>query len=433
MKKENIEKKERKSLSSKDSWSKIGKGLISNQACLESGKMPFYWAILIFVISVVITWIPFLKNGYTTDNSKSLESSTSAEIDKGIKSFLNADYTKKFTVKSGDKTLEMSTALGELTTEAATSENVNKKIKNEITTVLKGTYNDNGSRTNTYVKSANVTNLSYDYYFDSFSTSKSSQIDNPNATTTSTSSSTSTTYDYDNSGMNVYLMTYYFPTLNRTNTNGKFNQYFQNFVYDEVFNLDSDGKMQNYPHSFMVLTQDEIAIYIFSLNSYKNLSYTKALIGNLNDAFANVTSDTNFVTFLNKGNNSISISDLFTNFRYMVNDAVKTSAIASIWNSILMLSCIDLGTVVVAAIILLIMHKRKSSIMRDVNYFNTLFESCTFFVTPAILAMAVGFFNTSWAYMIIIAGVLIRVVWSSSKLMPPVGSEQDKPLYQARS
>lgn len=163
------------------------------------------------------------------------------------------------------------------------------------------------------------------------------------------------------------------------------------------------------------------------------MNITNTFSGKLNEAFASVTSDINFITYLNKGNESISINDLFTNFRYTLNDSAKLTAIYKVWMSILMLSCIDLGTVIVAAVILLIMHKRKSSIMRDVNFLNTLIESCCFFVTPAILAMAVGFFNTSWAYMLIIGGVLIRIVWSSSKLMPPVGSEQDKPLYQARS
>lgn len=426
MKKENTEKKNIKSLSAKESWSCIGKGLISNQACLESGKMPFYWAILIFIVSVVLTWIPFLKSGYTTDNSKVLDSSNNAEIDKGLKSFLNADYTKKFVINSDSKILDMTDGFNGITTESISSDNLTKKLNGEITTLLKGTYNDNGSKTDSYVKTP--TNLSFDYYFDSFVTKKSDLIDN---STTSNTTSSSTTYDYDKSGLNVYLMTYYFPTLSTKEE--KALSYFQNFVYNEVFNLNAEGKMQNYPHSFMFLSQDSIAIYIFNLNSYKNMNITNTFSGKLNEAFASVTSDINFITYLNKGNESISINDLFTNFRYTLNDSAKLTAIYKVWMSILMLSCIDLGTVIVAAVILLIMHKRKSSIMRDVNFLNTLIESCCFFVTPAILAMAVGFFNTSWAYMLIIGGVLIRIVWSSSKLMPPVGSEQDKPLYQARS
>lgn len=427
MKKENTEKKEKKCLSTKESLSRIGKGLISNQACLESGRMPFYWAILIFVISVVITWVPFLKNGYTTDNSKILDSSNNAEVDKGLKSFLTADYTKKFVINSNNKTLDMVPGFEGLSTETISSENLTKKLNGEITTLLKGTYNDNGSKTDSYVSTP--TYLNFDYYFDSFTTKKSDQIDNT-ITSTTTSSST-TTYDYDKSGLNVYLMTYYFPTLSTKEE--KALSYFQNFVYNEVFNLNASGKMQNYPHSFMFLSQDTIAIYIFNLNSYKNMNYTSTFSGKLNDAFASITSDTNFISFLNKGNDSISINDLYTNFRYTLNDSAKATAIHTVWMNILMLSCIDLGTVLVASIILLIMHKRKSSIMRDVNFFNTLIEATTFFLTPAILAMAVGFFNTSWSYMLIIGGVLIRIVWSSSKLMPPVGAEQDKPLYQARS
>lgn len=68
-KNENTEKKTKKTLGPKESWMKIGKGLLSNQACFEAGRMPVYWSILIFIISVVLTWVPVLKTGYTTDNS----------------------------------------------------------------------------------------------------------------------------------------------------------------------------------------------------------------------------------------------------------------------------------------------------------------------------------------------------------------------------
>lgn len=426
-------KKEKVSLSPKESWLKIGKGLISNQACFESGKMPFYWAILIFVVSVVLTWVPFLKKGYTTDNSAIFDTAGNAEVDKGVKSFLEADYTKKFVIKGETKMLDMTAGFEGITTEEANTANREKKIKGEITSLLKGTYKDDGSRTDTYVKKENLTNLSYDYYFDAFATKKTSTIDDPNTSTTTTTTSTSDAnkIDYDNSGMNVYLMTYYFPTLNTNET--KFNAYFQNFVYNEIFNLNTDGKMQNYPHSFLFLTQDSLIMYVFNLNSYKNMNVTSNFVGKLTDGFASVTSDTNFLSFLRNGDNTLSMTDTYTNFRKVTNDAVRKTAIDKVWNNILVLSIIDVCVVLISAVILLVMHKRKSSIMRDVNFLNTLVEACVFFLTPAILGMVIGFMNDSYAYMMIIGGVLIRIVWGSNKLMPPIGSEQDKPLYQARS
>lgn len=434
MKKENKEKKAKKTLSAKESWLKIGKGLLSNQACFEAGRMPVYWAILIFVVSIVMTWIPVLSKGYTADNSALFNSAGNAEVDKGVKAFLEQDYTKEFVVKADGKYLDIKDALSKKPTDEYTADNVTKKIKGENTNLLKGNYNDDGSKTDSYVKKDNITNLSFDYYFDSFATKKSSQIDNPDSST-STSTSTSTnngqSYDYDNSGMNVYLMTYYFPELSYDEQN--FNKYFQNFVYNVVFNLNAEGKMQNYPHTFMVLTKDTIVVYLFNLTSYKNMNITASFVGKLSEAFKNVTADTGFVSFIKKGDDKLSVNETYKNFCAVMNDAVRDSAISKVWNNVLTLTIIDVVVVLLAAVVLLIMHKRKSSIMRDVNFINTFNESCAFFVTPAILGMAFGFMNSSYGYMIIIAGVLMRIVFGSSRLMPPVGSEQDKPLYQARS
>lgn len=431
-KNENTEKKTKKTLGPKESWMKIGKGLLSNQACFEAGRMPVYWSILIFIISVVLTWVPVLKTGYTTDNSAIFDAAGNAEVDKGVKAFLQQDYTSKFIIKSEDKMLDMSDAFSGRETADYTNDNATKKIKGEITTLLKGSYKDD-SRTDSYVKKENVTGDTFDFYFDSFATKKSSQIDKPaSSTTTNTSNkNNSQSYDYDDSGMNVYLMTYFFPELS-TNYK-KFNQYFQNFVYNEVFNLNAEGKMQNYPHSFLFLTKDTFIVYIFNLTSYKNMNITSSFVGTLPSAFKNVTSDIDFVSFLKAGDKNMNITDSYKNFRKAMNDATRDSAILKTWNNVLTLSIIDVVVVLLAAIILLIMHKRKSSIMRDVNFLNTFNEACTFFVTPAILGMALGFMNSSYAYMVIIAGVLMRIVFGSSRLMPPVGSEQDKPLYQARS
>ena len=434
MKTETTANKNKKvSLSPKESWLTIGKGLLSNQACFESGKMPFYWAILIFVVSVVLTWVPFLQKGYTTDNSAIFDAAGNAEVDKGVKSFLDADYTKKFVIDGETKMLDMTPGFEGIASEEVSSANREKKIKGEIPSLLKGTYKDDGSRTDTYVKKENVTNLTYDYYFDVFATKKTSTIDDPNtSTTTSTSTANDANkIDYDNSGMNVYLMTYYFPALNTKEA--KFNAYFQNFVYNEIFNLNTEGKMQKYPHSFLFLAQDSLNMYVFNLNSYKNMNFTSNFVGQLTDGFASVTSDTNFLSFLKKGNDSLSMTDTYVNFRKVMDDSVRKTAIDKVWNNILVLSIIDVCVVLISAIILLIMHKRKSSIMRDVNFLNTLVEACVFFLTPAILGMVIGFMNSSYAYMMIIGGVLIRIVWGSNKLMPPIGSEQDKPLYQARS
>jgi heme A synthase len=183
-----------------------------------------------------------------------------------------------------------------------------------------------------------------------------------------------------------------------------------------------------------LITKDRIYVYVYALKSAKTNTTLASFTGSLTDGFkadSNLTSKISLNAYLFP--EGTSLTDGYKSFRNLMNNAVRASAIVALWTNVGYLAAIYAGTVLISALILLIMHKRKTSINRNVNYLNTLFEAIVFALTPAVLALILGFFSYTYGIMILIGGVLIRVVWSSSKLMPPVTEEDNKPLYQARS
>jgi hypothetical protein len=423
-----------------ESFKLIGKGVVSNQACLDSGHIPWYLALLVFVISIVFSAIPVVYKGYTTDNSAIFDTTNNAEIDKGFKTMLTSGYSKQLIIDPATETLDMS-GLSSYASVSTTTASVTEEYNGtNLLELAKGEYLDVTGGVDANFKgqvfsvkaSTSVTTTTGEsqvFYVDTIHLPTSEAItDTTSTSTTSTSSSTT----YENNGYTTYLMSYLLPDMVSTDKN--YTTFLNNFIATVVFDMDAGKNINNYPHSFSLITKDRIYVYVYALKSAKTNTTLASFTGSLTDGFkadSNLTSKISLNAYLFP--EGASLTDGYKSFRNLMNNAVRASAIVALWTNVGYLAAIYAGTVLISALILLIMHKRKTSINRNVNYFNTLFEAIVFALTPAVLALILGFFSYTYGIMILIGGVLIRVVWSSSKLMPPVTEEDNKPLYQARS
>ncbi|MFA6829229.1 MAG: hypothetical protein WCR67_00760 [Bacilli bacterium] len=421
----------------------LGKGIISNQACIDSGKSPWYLSVIVFLLSLVLACIPLLSKGYTSNNATVFNASGNAEIDRGFKTVIASDYFKKFNIKSSDMTLDM-TGLDTMSDVLTSSTAIKDEYdgKNADYELAKGKFIDtvNGTDANfqgqlyaskTTTVTTEFTNKSAVFYYDCIHLPSDGTIDNPTSTSTSTTS-TSSSAEYENNGYTTYLMTYYLPTV--STEDDKYALFLNNFISTVILAYTSEGSITNYPHSFTLVTKDYIYLYVYALKSAVSNSAIATFGGNLRDGFSmdsSITSDTSLYAYLFSTDGDI--TSAYDKFMVLMNNSTRAAAITSLWINCGYLAAIYAGTILVAAAVLLYMHKRKTSINRDVNFLNTLFEAIAFGFIPAVLALILGFFNFTYAVMAIIGGVLIRIVWSSSKLTPPVAASEDKPLYQARS
>jgi hypothetical protein len=408
-----------------DTLKYCGKSLYSNQAIIDGRKKPWLFAFIFFILGAFLTWIPLLSKGYTANNASMMTASSNAEVDKGFKAVFQEEYFKTISFKdnNGKKYLYMEGL-------SAYSDDSSSAWQNEYNgtntkALASGSYVDASSTDHVLT---NPTNETITYYFDAVTVPTSSQID-PAATS---STSTSTTVTYESNGNTMLLEAYYLPGVDvASDKNGT--QLRANFVNSIILNTDSTGAYRNYPHSFAVFTKDEIFISLFALKASKSNTVLASYLGNVNDGLAkDVASDTTFFSLLFGADNSASITDAYQNFATYLHKAAGPYAVYSIWFNIAMLTASVAGSVLVASIILIVVHKRKTSAYRDTNYWECVKESMTLSFSPCVIAMIVGFLNTTYGLIAVIGCVLLRVVWMINRICPPP-TQDDKPLYQARS
>lgn len=436
---ENKKKKER--LSAGQSLLTIFKGLLSNQACIDSRKAPLYFHIVVFLISLVVTWIPFLATGYTKDNASLFTASGNAEIDKGFKAVMQKDYFKTIKIKEGNA--ELVYDLDSYSNYDASVDAYNQEYTGTNDKELaKGTFVDNGNGSPSdsivnpgkiYNDSAYVTkptNFQFSFYYDVMHIESSETITN-----TMTSTSTSTTLPEDN-GFTTYLQVYYIPSLSYHDTDAS--QALVNFQASVILGMDSSSTVTKYPHSYAIFTKDALYVSVYALKSYYTNSLLATYAGYLDRGFQAETNLVNdgsltFYNYLSDNGNITGISEVYTKLHDFLDQCIRDLAIQQVWFNVLIMSAIYVGSILIATIILFVMHKRKTSIVRDVNFLDVFKEAVIFGLTPSLLSLF-GFMSATYSYVILIGALLVRVVFAMNKLVPPQDTTaQNKPLYQARS
>jgi len=399
----------------------LGKSLFSNQSIIDGRKRSCVWAFLFFILSVFVPWIPVLSTGYKANNAALLTSSSNAEVDVGFKAVFETGYFKtiSFKTEKNQYVLDYSglDAFAQPDSWAAEYSGTNTK---ELSS---GTYRDDAAHASGYVSSP--TGISEQYYFDAITRPTGNQID------PSSSSSSSADSSYETVTNQVVLESYYFPTLSMTDDNAPL--YRSNFVNSIIFAKDSAGVLGNYPHSFALYTKDSVYIALYAVKASKSNSALAAYSGSVNDGTLNttITNGTNLYQYLSD-NATLSVIDVFASFVSFLHMAASPYAVYTIWFNIMVLTAAIVASMLIASIILIVLFKRKTSIDRKTNYWQVLKMSMTLSFTPCLLAMAVGFLNFTYGITAAVGFILIRAIFMSSKICPPV-VQDDKPLYQARN
>ncbi len=416
----------------------IFKSLYSNQTIINGRKKKWYFALLFFIIGVFLPWIPVLSSGYTTDASTIVTNTVNYEVDKGIMELLEQDYFREITIDGGFN-LE---AIGDESKGYINTSN--NSYTNELNgnnsefDLAYGVYSDGygdisampgahfAPSSTSYVNAQGLaTDIIQEFYFDAFTTPTSDLIDpSPN------SSSTSSGVIYENNGLVTRLLVYIFPDL-EVYASSENTQFLTNFIATVILNLDANSSAQYFPHSYLIITKDALALTIYPLKSARTNSSYASYTGQVKEGVkeADIVNGVNFYNYLSADTSNR--QEVFTNLMTFLNTCARPSVIYSTWLNVAILVGSYCATALVASIFLIIFHKRKKSIYRDTNYWECIKESVTLLFTPALLAMAIGFMSFQYELIALIALGLIRVVWMHNKVCPPTAKDS-KPLYQAR-
>lgn len=391
------------------------RSIFSNQAVLDGRKTKWYFILAMFVLSIFLPWIPALSKGYQTDGSAFLTATNNNEIDKGFKTILGKDYFKNITIEqNADGSYFLNYAA---LNDAAYYSEDEADFENEYNgTNTKELFRSEYTYTNATTKATET----HAYYFDCISVEKE-EIAQP-----STSATTSTVV-YENNGRNTYLQAFFFADKNVSAS------WLSDFLMHIVFRYDDKNKPQRYPHSYALFNTDEIRVASFPLKT--SLTATKAgssYYGSVKVGFKNVVTGTKLGAYLYSDSTSVeAATKKFQSFLYQ---ASRPSTIKSVWYNCLYLTIFAFAAMLIASLILLFLNKRKTSLYRDTNYWECMKEAVLLSFSPCLISMAIGFMNFTYGVVAIVACILIRVVWISSKITPPpTQGGNSQPLYQARS
>lgn len=409
----------------------IAKTLYSNQAVLDSRKRPWYAFLVIVLLSVFLVWIPGLSTGYRTNAAGGLAVANNYEVNKAIKHIIGEeDYFKSIAVKEQDGKLVLNrdglSAYGAQSPEATWKSEYDLENTKSL---FRGSYNDaSGKDAGAYVK--DFTDREETYYFDCIGVKNTGNRIKPS---TSTNTSVSTT-DETETDQTTFLEAYYFPKLSSSDT--KYRQYLNNFISTIVLNRDKDAKLGNYPHSFRLVGQDFRNIGFFTLKTTKATTQrASSYSGNLSTGLAKIgakNNDSLYNLFFKDANTTI--DEAYSNgFIGLAHAAGWDSNIRTVWINIGILSGIVGGLILISALVLFLLSRRKLSLYRDTNFYQALKEGAARTLTPSLIARVLGFRSSQYRYRVLIAGVLRRLVFANNKICPPRNTASDnKPLYQAR-
>lgn len=409
----------------------IAKTLYSNQAVIDSRKRPWYWFLIITVLSIFLVWIPALTSGYKTNAAGGLANSNNYEVTKALKHVISEeDYFKTIKVdeKADGKLVLDLQGLSEYgATSPSATWNTEYCLQNNIKPLFRGSYNDSSDQDATqYVKE--FTNFNYEYYFDCIGVTNSGNRNKPSVS----ANSATTTPEYETE-QTTFLERYYFPKL--SSSEPQYITYLNNFLSSVVLDRDKDGKLGHYPHSFRLIGQDFRNVGFFTLQTTKATTKRAGTYeGDLSSGLASIGAkkgDTLYSLFYKDAANIDEAYD--KGFISLAHAAGRENRIKSTWINVGIISAVTAGLILLAGLIRFLLSRRKISLYRDTNFYQGLKEGAARTLTPSILARAIGFRSSQYRYRILIAGVLRRLVFANNKICPPMNTQSDnKPLYQAR-
>ncbi len=404
------------------------KSLFSNKTIVEGRHKPWYFAIIFFILGVVLTWIPVLTSGYTANNSTFFTSNASQEADRGLNYMMSEQYFQEgvtIVENVNDKNkLALNLTGVDAFSRDDTWDNEYNGANDNGKPLTKATFTDNE---NSFLHSnVAATNSSYTYYFDAVAVDTSDSI-NQNNSSTSASTETENT-----SKRSVVLEIYFLPDVYITGNDNQMKNYFSNFISGIILGVNTSGNATRYSHSYIIFTPDSVSIAVAPLKSSIGGSFTHAQSGYINDGLKYLKAETGktLYSYLNNVENKTRL-EMFADFFH---NTAKQSQINSVWINVAILSGVVVGLELLSALVIFFLHRRKTSAYKDVNFWTAMKEAMTLGFTPCILGMALGFMGFVYNITLVISGILLRTVWINNKISPvTTDNNSNKPLYQARS
>ena len=108
------------------------------------------------------------------------------------------------------------------------------------------------------------------------------------------------------------------------------------------------------------------------------------------------------------------------NWATFINDTYETAKIASAWSFTGIMAGIDFGLVILFGLILFLMTRGKKNPFRIINIWETMKMAGFASLTPALLAMIVGFWMPQYAYLFFMFTYGMRMMWMSMKSLRPM-------------
>ena len=106
-------------------------------------------------------------------------------------------------------------------------------------------------------------------------------------------------------------------------------------------------------------------------------------------------------------------------FSEIVNPSTRTDLVDATWKQPGVFAGIDLGLIVLFGGLLFLMTRGKKNPYRIFNFWETEKMSCFASFTPAVLAMALGFWLTNYAFILFMFAFGMRMMWMSMRSLRP--------------
>lgn len=182
------------------------------------------------------------------------------------------------------------------------------------------------------------------------------------------------------------------------------------------------------PRTYLVITKSYFSLNVYNpLNSDTNMNVStvatfSGLYDRMNPTF------TNFNQL--QGENS---TETFNNICTFFDKAYESSKVRAVWLSTGLNIALSFIFIAIGVLCLFIFLRGKNSIYTNVSFVDAIKIGFTYAFSPAIIALALGFFMSSSFGASFMIPYAFRVIWAVSKSRNNMTAETNKPVYQARS
>lgn len=347
-------------------WDKVGyalSSLFNNGVCLEiATKLKWYWSLIVFVLTTLVSIIPATVTTSQTKGSAILTSTYSDSLRYGI-----SDYA----LNGEDKVITIDLA----------------------NNALSGTYESEVY--SDYLYSGDAINLVEKPYY-SLIRNGSHELDIYVVNSLETS---------DTTAINKIL-----------NTNPNYGD-----GSDAVRESLADSKYTR-TSSFILFTNSSVYIRL-----YNNGTAKTSFSGNykyLSEAFQNLGNTTTLHTILNV-NSTSSMNDIaksnnaITNFSSFLDKSLADAVMTQTWVTFGMYAGLNGGIMIVMGLVVFIMTRGKNNPNRTMKIWTCYSIAFWMSITPALIALAFGFFMSTLGTMLFILTYSFRIMFLSTKYLRP--------------